>query len=348
MSKNALFQQLDERSRLIFSGIIQSYMETGDPVGSRTLARLSGLGLSPATIRNVMADLEDLGLLLSPHKSAGRMPTQTGLRLYIDGLMEIGDLSKEEREAIQAECAGSGKSVRELYEQATTALSGLSQCTGLVIAPKTNKPIKQVQFVPLGVGRVLAVIVSKDGMVENRVLEVSADLPPTALISAANYINQHIAGKTLDEARTDMSAEIDAHKSQLDTLSAALVKQGLAIKTGNDDIHLIVKGQKNLLENISAMEDLEQVRTLFAALEEKESMMRILQMTEGAQGVQIFIGTENQAFAHDGLSMIISPYKNAEADVIGAIGVIGPTRLNYGRLIPIVDYTAEVMTKLVG
>lgn len=348
MNGTGLFKELDERSRIIFQSVIQSYMQTGEPVGSRTLSRISGLDLSPATIRNIMADLEDLGLILSPHKSAGRLPTQTGLRFYVDGLMELGDLTKEEREAITAECSSNGKSMHEVYEQATGILSGLSECTGLVVAPKANKPLKQIQFVPLGPGRVLAVIVSADGMVENRVLETSMDMPATSLISAANYLNHHVAGKTLEEVRSSIEQEITAQKSQLDALSASLVQKGLAIKTGEDDVHLIVRGQKNLLGNITAMEDLERVRKIFDALEEKESMMRILQTTQSAQGVQIFIGTENQAFSHEGLSMIVSPYKNADEKVVGAIGVIGPTRLNYGRLIPIVDYTAEVMAKLIG
>lgn len=348
MSNEALFQQLDERTRKIFEGIINSYMQTGEPVGSRTLSRITGLSLSPATIRNVMADLEELGLITSPHKSAGRMPSQTGLRLYVDGLMEIGAISKEDRDQIKAQCSASGKSIHEIYEQATTALSGLSQCTGLVVAPKANKPVKQIQFVPLGPGRILAVIVSADGMVENRVLEVNGEFPSTSLIAATNYLNTHIGGKTLDEARTIIQEEITSHKTQLDKLSEELVNKGLAIKTGEDEVHLIVRGQRNLLHNIRAMEDLERVRHIFEALEEKETMVRILQSTENAEGVQIFIGTENQAFAHDGLSMIISPYKNKEEEIVGALGVIGPTRLNYGRLIPIVDYTAQIMTKILG
>lgn len=348
MDKTGLFQQLDERSRKIFESVVTSYMETGDPVGSRTLSRLTGLALSPATIRNVMADLEDLGLILSPHKSAGRLPSQTGLRFFIDGLLEIGALSKEEKEAISAECSASGRSMREIYEKATTALSGLSQCTGLVVAPKADKPIKQIQFVPLGAGRVLAILVSADGMVENRVMEMNSDIPATSLMMATNYLNGQIAGKTLDQARSTIETEIREHKTQLDSLSEDLVKKGLAMKTGDDDVHLIVRGQRNLLQNIKAMDDLERIREIFAALEEKESMIRILQSTENAEGVQIFIGTENQAFSHDGLSMIVSPYKNSEERVVGAIGVIGPTRLNYGRLIPIVDYTAKVMTKILS
>lgn len=348
MSNKALFQELDERTRSIFEGIINSFMETGEPVGSRTLSRLTGLSLSPATIRNVMADLEELGLITSPHKSAGRLPSQTGLRLYVDGLMEIGAISKDDRDRIQAQCSASGKSIREVYEQASSALSGLSHCTGLVVAPKANKPVKQMQFVPLGPGRILAIIVSSDGMVENRVLEVNGEFPSTSLIAATNYMNAHVSGKTLDEARKVIQEEIGAHQTQLDKLSEELVNKGLAIKTGEDEVHLIVRGQTNLLQNIRAMEDIDRVRDIFEALEEKETMLRILQSTENAEGVQIFIGTENKAFKHDGLSMIVSPYKNKEEEIVGAIGVIGPTRLNYGRLIPIVDYTSKIMTKILG
>ncbi len=346
MLKSPRITELDARSRQIFESIVESYMNTGEPVGSRSISRLTGLALSPATIRNVMADLEELGLLLSPHRSAGRMPSQTGLRLYVDGLMELGAIGKEDRERIEAECKASGRSIQEIYEQAGTVLSGLSECTGLVLAPKSNKPVKHVQFVPLGPGRVLAIIVSSDGMVENRVLEVSAATSATDLIAASNYLNAQIEGKTISETRSEILDDIAQHKSQLDSLSADLVKKGLAVKAGENDLHLIVRGQRNLLGNIKAMEELDQIRDLFAQLEEKETMLRLLESTNSAQGIQIFIGSENQTFSHEGLSMIISPYKGGDEKVIGAIGVIGPTRLNYGRLIPMVDYTAKLVERL--
>lgn len=344
-----MISELNDRAQGVLRYIIDAYMKTGEPVGSRTIARGLGLEISPATIRNVMADLEEAGLLYAPHTSAGRLPTQQGMRLYVDGLMEIGDLSNEERRAIEAQCEGTGQTITQVMERATSLLSGLSAAAGLVVAPKTNKPLKQVQFVLLERGKVLVVLVMHDSMVENRVMEVPADVTPAALMAAANYLNARLAGKTLLQAQRDIFREIEENRAQLDRLTADLVKRGLALTPqGPLDGHIIIRGQSKLLQDVRALDDLENARTLFAALEEQETVSRLLDAAQGADGIQIFIGTENRMFDHSGWSMVISPYKTPENRIIGAIGVIGPVRLNYGRIIPVVDYTAQVMGKLLG
>lgn len=345
-----MITELNERSRNIFRHIVDAYLETGNPVGSKMLSHTPGLALSPATIRSVMAELEAHGLLYAPHTSAGRLPTQGGLRLYIDGLMEIGNLTQEDRAQIDAACEASRQSAPRLLEKAGNLLSGLSAGAGLVVAPKTDKPLRQIQFVQLDPGRILAVLVMKDGMVENRVIEVDAPLPPASLTSAANYLSDRLAGKTIAEARTQIMREIDENKTQLDRITASLVKRGLALQPDENGPsgHIIIRGQSKLLEDVKALDEIERARALFDALEEQETMAKLLATTQNADGVQIFIGTENSMFEHAGWSMVLSPYKNQDSKIIGAIGVIGPTRLNYGRVIPIVDYTAQVMGKLVS
>lgn len=344
-----MITELNERSREIFRVIVDSYMQSGDPVGSRTIARLAGLNLSPATIRNVMADLEDAGLLYAPHTSAGRLPTQQGLRLYVDGLMEIGDLGAEERAEIEARCRAAGKSLPQMMAQAGSMLAGLSSAAGLVLAPKTDKPVRQIQFVQLEPGRVLVVLVTTDGMVENRVMEGVTDSSLAALTAAANFLNMRVAGRTLAEVRAQVEEEIAGNRAQLDGLTAMLVRRGLALEPQMAaEGHIIVRGQSHLLEDVRALEDLERARHLLAALEEQETMARLLEATQDAEGIQIYIGAENGVFEHSGWSMIISPYKTAENRIIGAIGVIGPTRLNYSRIIPIVDYTSKVMGRILG
>jgi len=351
-----MITELNERAQTVLRYIVDSYMETGEPVGSRTLSKMLDLGLSPATIRNVMADLETEGFLFAPHTSAGRLPTQQGMRLYVDGLMEVGDLSEQERTAIEDQCRSSGQSMASVLERTTSLLSGLSAAAGLVIAPKTGsaeKPVQQIQFIPLERGKVLVVLVMQDNMVENRVMDVPADLPPSALSSAANYLNNRLSGKNLAEARKDIRHDIEQNRTQLDKLTQDLVERGLALAPlhGLDpatDGHIIIRGQSKLLQDVRAVEDIERARHLFAALEEQETIFRLLESAQGADGVQIFIGTENRMFEHSGWSMVLSPYKTPDNKLIGAIGVIGPVRLNYGRIIPVVDYTAKIMGRLIG
>lgn len=342
-----MISALNDRSREIFRHIVDAYVETGEAVGSRTISRRLGMTLSPATIRNVMADLEESGLLYAPHTSAGRVPTEAGLRLFVDGLLEIGALSREERENIDGRCAASGRSVTSVLEEATTMLSGLSRCAGLVVAPKTEAALKHIEFVQLGPGRALAVMVTENGMVENRVLDLPIGMPASSLIEASNYLANRLVGRTLDEARTAIKAELEEHRAQLDELSRKVVEAGLATwsQTGG---YLLVRGQGQLLADVQQLGDLERIRALFAMLETKDAMVRLLDASERAEGVQIFIGAQNELFSVAGCSVIIAPYANREEKIVGAIGVIGPTRMNYARIIPMVDYTAKVIGRLLG
>ncbi len=338
--------ELNERSREIFRQIVDAYVETGEPVGSRSVAQRMGMGLSPATIRNVMADLTDAGLLYAPHTSAGRMPTDLGLQLFVDGLLEIGALSQKERREIANRCKTAARNPEDVLAEASAMLSGLSSCAGLVVAPKLERPWRQIEFVPLSPGRALVVMVTTEGLVENRIIELPADLPASALVTAGNYLNARMNGATLEEMRETIAREMEEHRTQLDTAAERVVEAGLACWSGGPQARLIIKGQARLLEDITALDDLERVRGLFAALERQETMLRLIEQTKLGEGVQIFIGADNPMFAHTGCSVIITPYMNSSQEVLGAIGVIGPTRIDYGRIIPMVDYTAKVVGRL--
>jgi heat-inducible transcriptional repressor len=343
-----MITELNNRSREVFRYIVDSYLETGSPVGSRTISKFSDVTLSPASIRNIMADLEELGLLRSPHTSAGRIPTETGLRLYIDGLMEIGALSSEEQRQIETECTVKGLSLEDMTTKASALLSDLSSCASLVIAPKTtDRAVKQVQFIRLEPLKVLVVMVLQNGLVENRIMEVSRALPDTSLIAASNYLNAKLNGRTLRETQTDILKDIEAGQSQLDEITSRLVQDGLALPLKKLEGHIIVRGQSRLLQDVKAIADLERARALLSYLEEQENMIKLLESVSEAQGVQIYIGTQNEIFDQSGWSLVISPYRSAQEKIIGAIGVIGPTRLDYDRIIPMVDFTSKVITKLV-
>lgn len=344
-----MIRELNERSRDIFRQIVDVYLETGEPSGSRTISRRLSIALSPATIRNVMADLEDAGLLFAPHASAGRLPTEAGLRLFVDGLLEVGNLTDDERRTINERCAGSGRSVEGLLEQATEALSGLARCTGLVMAPKTDQALKHIELVSLSIGRALVVLITESGVVENRLIEIPPGLPPSALVEASNFLSARLVGRTLGEAREEILDELEAHRAELDQLTSKLVESGLAIWGGGENGRaLIVRGQAHLLEDVQAIGDLEHIRTLFSALEKKELLVKLLSKADKAEGVQIFIGSGNDMFNLTGCSMIVSPYRDGRQRIVGAIGVIGPTRINYARIIPMVDYTAKLVGRLIG
>lgn len=351
MGANAV-QALSERSREIFRGVVEAYLETGEPVGSRTLSQRLSLSLSSASIRNVMADLEQMGLLVAPHTSAGRMPTEAGLRMFVDGLLEIGDLAEEERQAIEGRLAASGRSLDEALQDASQLLSGLSRCAGLVFAPKLDVPLKHIEFVSLGPNKALVILVTEDGAVENRVIGMPGGLTPSALQEATNYLNARLRGRTLDEARATISSELEARRTELDQIAARVVEAGLATWSGDKNEGrsgtLIVRGHSNLLENVHAAEDLERLRMLFDDLEGKINLVQLLDLAREAEGVRIFIGSENKLFSLSGSSLIVAPYMNPRQKIVGAIGVIGPTRLNYARIIPMVDYTAKVMGRLLG
>lgn len=338
---------LNSRSVAIFRKIVESYLESGDPVGSRTLAK-EGIALSPASIRNVMADLEDAGLLYAPHTSAGRLPTERGLRLFVDGLMEVGNLSPAERKQIEVQCKARNLNFESVLEKATSMLSGLSHCAGVVSVPKQDAPLKHIEFVDLGSGRGLAIMVFQNGAVENRVVELPAGLPPSALVRAANYLNAKIEGRTLEDVRKAVKKEMKQAEAELDSLTRKVVSEGLATWSGVEDEResLIVRGQANLLE-AAVKEDLERIRKLFEDLERKRDFLRLLETAKQGEGVRIFIGAENKLFSLSGSSVIVSPYRNEAGQMVGAIGVIGPTRINYARIIPLVDHTARVISRLI-
>lgn len=349
-----MIAELNERARTILRLIVDAFLETGEPVGSRTLSRMLGVAgnevLSPASIRNVMADLEEVGLLAAPHTSAGRLPTEAGLRLFIDGILEVGNLGAEERKALESRSAASGKNLNQTLEEMTGALSGLSSCAGLVVVPKAEaRTLKQIEFVSLSPNQALVVLVSEGGLVENRVIELPFSIPPSSLTMAANFINAHLAGRSLSEVHDAVQEEISKKRSEVDALTAKVVQAGLAIWSKEESGgYLIVRGQSKLLEDVSAVQDLERIRGLFEALEARETMLRLLDATHAAEGVQIYIGAENRLFAGSGCSMIVSPYTNGQEKVIGAIGVIGPMRMNYARIIPMVDYTAKLIGRMLG
>ncbi len=339
--------QLDDRMRTIFREIVEAYLETGEPVGSRTLAQSGRLTLSPASIRNTMSDLAQLGLLTAPHSSAGRLPTDTGLRLFVDGLLQVGELTSDERRAIEGQVGGSGRGVNELLGEATALLSGLAGGAGLVVTPKQEAPLRHIEFVSISPVETLAVLVFADGHVENRLMATPQGLPPAALIEAGNYLSNRLRGRTLGAAREVIAGEIAAHQSQLDETAQALVTQGLADWSGQaGERALIIRGQAKLLESVSASEDLERIRLLFEDIERKRELIALMDKARDADGVRLFIGAENPLFSLSGSSVIVAPYMNSDQEIIGALGVIGPTRLNYARVIPLVDYTARVVGQI--
>jgi len=350
-------KDLNERSREILRRVVETYLETGDPVGSRFLSRNLPISLSAASIRNVMSDLEALGLIFSPHTSAGRVPTEAGLRMFVDGLLEIGDLSEDERYQIERQVAGSHKSVEDVLDEASKMLSGLSHAAGFVMAPTFEAALKHIEFVAMDPGRALVVIVTEGGEVENRVIEVPKGLTPSALTEATNYLNQRLRGRTFEEAKAILAREMETQKAELNDLTARVISSGLATWSGSkssidrDDPlsrSLIVRGRSRLLEDVHAMEDLERVRLLFDDLENKRDLVQLLGLAENAEGVRIFIGSENKLFSMSGSSLVISPYMDSRQNVVGVLGVIGPTRLNYARIIPMVDYTAKLVGRLMN
>ena len=331
--------ELSERAREIFRLVVEGYLSDGQPVGSKTLA--GGLDLSPASIRSVMADLERLGLLAAPHTSAGRLPTETGLRLFVDGMMQVAEPSAAERAVIERELSGSGP-VETALARTSALLSSLSACAGVVMVPAREPRLQQMSIVPLGDDRALAVLVGEDGDVENRVVPLASGTDPAALEQAANYITARLQGRTLAEAARAMHREIASERAELDTAARDLVERGLAVWSEDAARRpvLIVRGQANLLDE-AAVGDLERVRMLIDDIERSEQVAALLDNARDADGARIFIGSENKLFSLSGSSVIASPYRDREGKVIGVVGVIGPTRLNYARLVPMVDFTAR-------
>jgi heat-inducible transcriptional repressor len=343
----SILTDLDQRSREIFRQIVQSYISTGDPAGSRNISRALPMTLSPASVRNIMSDLEELGLIYAPHTSAGRLPTETGLRLFVDALLEIGDLSGAERAHIKSQLSGSAgeRDLEDVLSDTGEMLSGLANCAGVILTDKQTKRLKQIEFVALEPNKTLAVLVAEDGSIENRIVNLPEGMPASVLVRAANYLNARIAGKTLADARQQIEAELASRKAELDELTAKMVRQGLATWSGADDgsKNLIVRGRSHLLDDLTALDDLERIRKLFDDLEAKQDLIEVLTHAERADGVRIFIGSENQLFSLSGSSMVVAPFKDSDRNIVGVLGVIGPTRLNYARIIPMVDYTAKLI-----
>ncbi len=342
-------QKLNERSRAIFREIVESYLATGEPLGSRNLARQLPMTLSPASIRNVMSDLEHLGLIYAPHTSAGRLPTQSGLRLFVDGLLEVGDVGDEERRVIEQQFGMQREqALEQVLAEAGEMISGLSHCAGVVLADKQVARLKHIEFVQLEPGRALVVLVSEDQDVENRVISLPPGLPPSSLVEAANYLNARIRGLTLNEAKTKVEKEHATAKAELDALTQKVIEAGLATWSGALDGRqsLIVRGQANLLKDVDGLENLERIRQLFADLETKRDLAQLLGLAERGDGVHIFIGSENKLFSLSGSSLIVAPFENQQRKIVGVLGVIGPTRLNYARIIPMVDFTAKLIGRV--
>ena len=345
-----LLLEMNDRSREVFRRVVESFLENGDPVGSRTLTRDMSENVSAATIRNVMQDLEYLGLLESPHVSAGRIPTQQGLRMFVDGLLEIGDLEKMDRAMIDATVKSNTEGVSDMLDKVGSALSGVTKGASLVLAPKREAPVKHIEFVSLGQDRALVVLVFADGHVENRVFTPPAGQTPSSMREAANFLNALIEGKTLSDIRTDIAREISSRRQEIDSLAHQLVESGLAVWDGEAESYerLIVRGRSNLLESNAEEEDLDKIKNLFDDLERKRDIAEFLELTDEGEGVRIFIGSENKLFSLSGSSLVVSPYMNSDRKIVGAVGIIGPTRLNYGRIVPIVDYTAQLVGKVIA
>ena len=339
--------ELDERAREIFRRVVEGYLETGEPVGSRTLSK-GGVHLSSASIRNTMQDLTQLGLLGAPHVSAGRLPPHAGLRLFVDGLLEVGDIAEDDRRAIETRLSAKGRNFEEALNEATAILSGLAGGAGVVVSPVRDAGVKHVEFVALSADQALAVMVFEDGAVENRLMKLAAGVTPSSLQEASNFMNARLRGRTLGEAGAEIRTELDDARRQLNEAAARLVEDGMAAWGGGEDAQraLIVRGRANLLHDRETLDDLERVRMLFDDLEQKEQLIGLLDDVREAQGVRIFIGAETRLFSLSGSAVIAAPYMTGRQKVLGAIGVIGPARLNYARVIPLVDYTARVLSQV--
>lgn len=351
-SPQSRFTALNDRSREIFRQLVDAYIDTGQPVGSRTIAKNLPVSLSPASVRNVMADLEDSGLIFAPHTSAGRIPTETGLRLFVDAFLEAGPLEAAERERIDKHMAGveRGQSLDNVLAEATNLLSGLSHCAGVIVTPKYDVRLKHIEFMRLATGKALVVLVGEDGSVENRALDLPDDFPASSLVAATNYFSVRFQGKTMSEIESFVASELETIKRELDGLTAKVVKTGVATWAGSGEgepKNLIVRGQANLIDDHAAIEDLEKIRQLFDVFESQKEIVDLLARAQNGEGMRIFIGSENKLFSLSGSSLIVSPYQDSHERVVGVLGVIGPTRLNYARIIPMVDYTAKIIGKLI-
>lgn len=343
------FSNINERSQQILKQLVDYYLESGEPIGSETLSRRMGLKISPSSIRSIMSKLQQEGLLYSPHLSSGRIPTDKGMRLFVDGLLEIGRLNENERNSIESQCKSKGSSYNEVLEKASQTLSGLSNCAGIVIAPKYQNKIKHIDFIDLKDGQIMAIIVNENGLVENRLFFSNSNYQEFNLIEASNYLNEKLKGKTIENVKKEIIEEINSYKSELDTLSQKLVQKGIAeISPSDENPYIFLHGQSSLLNDEIVRGDLDKLKYLFDKIDNKKNFLELVENTSKADGVKIFIGSENILFNQSGLSVVMAPYKNNQKKVIGAIGVIGPTRINYSRIVPIVDFTSKVIGEIIG
>ncbi|KPQ18282.1 MAG: heat-inducible transcriptional repressor HrcA [Rhodobacteraceae bacterium HLUCCO18] len=345
-----ILEELNDRSREVFRRVVEGYLNTGTPVGSRTLTRSLTEQVSAATVRNVMQDLEFLGLLGSPHASAGRVPTQLGLRLFVDGFLEVGDLDQDDRQSLDQSLDSNSADIQGVLDRVGLALSAATQGASLVLAPKHEAPIQHIDFVPLSADQALVVLVFSDGHVENRIFNPPEGTTPSAMREAANFLNARLAGQTVSSLRHAMAQEIETRRREIDALANSLIENGLAVwdNAGQQTERLIVRGRSHLLSDSAEAEELDRIRMLFDDLERKRDIAEFLELTEAGDGVRIFIGSENKLFSLSGSSLVVSPYMNADRKIVGAVGVIGPTRLNYGRIVPIVDYTAQLVGRMIS
>ncbi|MDR5652654.1 heat-inducible transcriptional repressor HrcA [Ruixingdingia sedimenti] len=348
--RTKILTEMNDRSREVFRRVVEGYLSSGDPVGSRTLTRSMSEKVSAATIRNVMQDLEYLGLLDSPHVSAGRVPTQLGLRMFVDGLLEVENLDETDRERIDSTLGVNDRDVASMLDHIGATLSALTRGASLVLAPKHEATVRHIEFVSLAPDRALVVLVFTDGHVENRVFTPPPGQTPSSMREAANFLNALVEGRSLSDLRRHIAAEVALRRQEIDSLARELVESGFAVweHAGQPHERLIVRGQANLLPDADTGAELDRIRTLFDDLERKRDIAEFLELTEDGEGVRIFIGSENKLFSLTGSSLVVSPYMNAERKIVGAVGVIGPTRLNYGRIVPIVDYTAQLVGRLIS
>ena len=343
-----LYSNINERSKLIFKKLVESYLKTGSPSGSETIMKMGGLDLSSASIRSILSELQKEGLLYAPHRSAGRMPTEKGMRFFVDGLLEFGRISKNEKEAIQQQCSSKGKSYEEVLNIASKAISGLSNYAGIVIAPKFQKNLKHLEFIRLNETQLMLILAYENGEVENRIIEDGAKYSNSLLLQASNYLTSKFNNKNISQIKKIVQIDINKSQNELIKISTKLVKKGI-LDTPPDvnNPYIFLHGQSNLLKDEIVSKDLDEIRSLFDEIEKKSSFVDILESAGKAKGVQIFIGSKNFLFKHSGLSMVMAPYRNSDQEIIGAIGVVGPTRLNYSKIVPLVDYTSKIIGKVI-
>ena len=343
-----LYTELNDRSKLIFKKLVESYLKTGSPAGSETIMRMGGLDLSSASIRSILSDLQKEGLLYAPHRSAGRMPTEKGMRFFVDGLLEFGRISKTDKENIKQQCSTKGKSFEEVLDVASKAISGLSNYAGIVIAPKFQKNLKHLEFIRLNKSQLMLILAYENGEVENRIVEDGGKYNNSLLTQASNYLTSKFTNKNISQIKKSIQSEIKISQTQLEIISTKLVKKGIIENPPDvENPYIFLHGQSNLLKDEIISKDLDQIRSLFDEIEKKSSFVEILENAGKAKGVQIFIGSKNFLFKHSGLSMVMAPYKNNDQEIIGAIGVVGPTRLNYSKIVPLVDYTSKIIGKVI-